>query len=275
VESGEVYGFLGPNGAGKTTTLRVLMDIIRPTSGHACVFGLDCQKNGVQIRQRVGYLPGELKLFPQMDAAAYFQMVSAVRGEQDNRARISELCQRLELEPSRPMNTYSHGNKQKVGLVTAFMSRPELLILDEPTTGLDPLVQQIVLDMVREVRDDGRTVFFSSHILSEVQKVCDRVGIIRNGQIVATEQVEKLLKRQFHRFRLRFDKMPPEGAFDNFEVRELHRHGNDLVLEIHENLNAFMSRAVTFGIIDLEEQNATLEEIFLAYYGAKEDNHHA
>lgn len=274
IEAGEVYGFLGPNGAGKTTTLRVLMDIIRPSAGHASIFGLDCQKHGVRIRKRVGYLPGELHLYPNMRAETYFQMVNAIRGDQDNQSRVVELCQWLELDPTRPMGGYSHGNKQKVGLVVAFMGQPELLILDEPTTGLDPLVQQAVLALVREVRDDGRTVFFSSHNLSEVQAVCDRVGIIRDGQIVTTERVEMLLQRQFHRFRMRFEKMPPVRTFDDLRVCELHRIGQDLMLEIHEHLNEVLSRAVTFGIIDLEEQPFTLEEIFLAYYGTKGENHH-
>lgn len=273
VEEGEVYGFLGPNGAGKTTTLRVLMDIIRPTAGCASIFNLDCQVHGVKIRAQVGYLPGELKLYPNLRAETYFQMVNAIRGEQDNRAWIADLCQRLDLDPTRVMGTYSHGNKQKVGLIAAFMGRPELVILDEPTTGLDPLVQQSVLDLVRQVRDDGRTVFFSSHNLVEVQTVCDRVGIIRDGKIIATERVDRLLERQFHRVRLRFENIPPEGAFDDLGVRELQRFGHDLTLEIHENLNEVLSRVVTFGIKDLEEQRLSLEEIFLAYYGGRGENY--
>jgi ABC-2 type transport system ATP-binding protein len=274
VEAGEVYGFLGPNGAGKTTTLRVLMDIIRPTAGCARVFGLDCQEHGVQIRRRVGYLPGELKLYPEMRADSYFQMINAIRGGQKIQPRIADYCKRLNLDPTRPMGTYSQGNKQKVGLVAAFMGQPDLLILDEPTTGLDPLVQQVVLELVREARAAGRTVFFSSHILSEVQAVCDRVGIIRSGQIITTERVEDLVQRQFHHLRLRFETMPPAGAFEAVGAHEIERTGQELTLEIHENLNEVLSLGVQYGINDLDDQPFTLEEIFLTYYGENEDGHH-
>ncbi len=275
VEASEVYGFLGPNGAGKTTTLRVLMDIIRPTAGRASIFGLDCQREGVRIRQRIGYLPGELALFPNLRAETYFQMVNTIRGDPTSQGRVRTLCDRLGLDPTRPMGTYSHGNKQKVGLVAAFMGQPDLLILDEPTTSLDPLVQQTVLELVREARDDGRTVFFSSHVLSEVQAVCDRVGIIRAGQIIVTERVKDLLQRQFHRLRLRFANMPPAGAFESLGAQELQRTGDTLTIEIHENLNQVLALAVHYGILDLEDQPTTLEDTFLAYYGENKAGRHA
>ena len=274
VQPGEVYGFLGPNGAGKTTTLRVLLDIIRPTAGKATIFGLDCQKKGVQIRRRVGYIPGELSLYKQLRADEYFSMVNAVRGNTGDPAYVSSLCEQLGLDPRHPMRTYSRGNKQKVGLVAAFMGKPDLLILDEPTGGLDPLVQQVVHELVREARADGRTVFFSSHVLSEVQAVCDRVGIIREGQLVVTERVEKLMRGQFHRLCLRFERMPPPGVFDQPGVREVSRTTQDVTLEIKENLNQVLSQAVQYGVLDLEDHPFTLEEIFLAYYGISGGNHH-
>lgn len=275
VESGEVYGFLGPNGAGKTTTLRVLLDIIRPTTGKATVFGLDCQREGVQIRRRVGYIPGELSLYQHLRATEYFGMLNAVRGNTGDSAYVRSLCDRLDLDPHHPMRTYSRGNKQKVGLVAAFMRKPDLLILDEPTSGLDPLVQQTVLELVREAHADGRTVFFSSHVLSEVQAVCDRVGIIREGQIVATEQVETLIRGQFHRLLVRFECMPPPGVFDQPGVREVNRTAQGITLEIRENLNQILSQAVQYGVLDLEDHPFTLEEIFLAYYGKSRGDHHA
>ncbi len=271
VNAGEIYGFLGPNGAGKTTTLRVLMDIIRPTVGHASMFGLDCQKHGVEIRKRVGYLPGELQLYPNMRAEAYFQMIGMIRGQTKYQTQVADLCDRLSLDPTRKMGGLSHGNKQKVGLVAALMDKPDLLILDEPTTGLDPLVQQTVLELVREAKGEGRTTIFSSHILSEVQAVCHRVGIIRNGQIIATERIETLRKSQFHRLRLRFTTMPPVGSFEALGAKELHRSEQELTLEIHENLNQVLSLAVQYGIIDMEDQPFSLEDIFLAYYGKKGD----
>lgn len=274
VQPGEVYGFLGPNGAGKTTTIRVLMDIIRPTAGKARIFGLDCQKDGVQIRQRVGYMPGELYLYPNMRADQYLAMVSAVRGNSTDADYFQSLIDQLGLNTRRQMRTYSHGNKQKVGLVAAFMSKPDLLILDEPTSGLDPLAQQTVLDMVRVARADGRTVFFSSHNLAEVQKVCDRVGIIRDGQLVASEQVDSLTSKQFHRISLTFKQTPPEGIFELRGVREISRNDNIVTLEIRDSLNESLAKAVQYEILDLETHPVTLEEVFLAYYGEGRRKNH-
>ncbi len=277
VRQGEVYGFLGPNGAGKTTTQRVLLDIIRPTRGQAKIFGLDCQKEGVQIRQRVGYLPGELSLYPNLRGRDFLQMMAALRGNgRSNDAEKgyrAELCQRLGLDPSRRMREYSRGNKQKVGLVAAFMNKPDLLILDEPTSGLDPLVQQTVLELVREAKADGRTVFFSSHILSEVQEVCDRVGIIRDGRLVKTERVEMLTRQQFKRLRLSFAHTPPPEAFALEGVTETARDEHTVLLEVRQNLAAVLQTAVNHQVLDMEMPPVTLEEIFLAYYGG--GNNHA
>jgi ABC-2 type transport system ATP-binding protein len=275
VQPGEVYGFLGPNGAGKTTTLRVLLDIIRPTTGRARIFGLDCQAEGVRIRRQVGYIPGELSLYSQMRADQYLNMVSSVRGNSTDKTYMNSLCKRLDLDTQRLMRTYSRGNKQKVGLVAAFMGKPDLLILDEPTAGLDPLVQQTVLELVRETRADGRTVFFSSHILSEVQAVCDRVGIIRDGQLVATERVETLTRKQFHRLRMSFEQVPPDGVFDLPGVSEVSRMDHIITLEIRDQLNTILSQAVQYEVLDLETVPVTLEEVFLAYYGEDRSDQHA
>ncbi len=269
IEAGEVFGFLGPNGAGKSTTLRVLLDVIRPTRGKATIFGLDCQKEGVAIRQRVSYLPGELSLPTTMTAHQYLDLLAAVRGRTTNgRALRETLCQRLNLDPTRKMRDYSRGNKQKVGLVAAFMSQPDLLILDEPTGGLDPLVQQTVLELVREAQADGRTVFFSSHILPEVQAVCDRVGIIRDGRLVATERVETLTHQQFRRLKLHLQTMPAEGVFTAVAgVRETSRQEGAILLEVRQNMAELLQTAAPYGILDLETLPVTLEEVFLAYYG--------
>ncbi len=267
VQPGEVYGFLGPNGAGKTTTLRVLLDIIRPTAGTATVFGLDCQSEGVEIRRRVGYLPGELSLYQQLRAKEYLSMMNAVRGHAADPTYIDSLCDYLDLDPTRAMRKYSRGNKQKVGLVAAFMSKPELLLLDEPTSGLDPLVQQTVLDLIRQTRADGRTVLMSSHVLSEVQEVCDRVGIIRDGSLAATERVEDLTHDQLHRVTIRFVHVPPEGAFDWDGAREVARRDQSVTIEIREDLNRVLSEAVRYGVVELETHQVSLEEVFMEYYG--------
>jgi ABC-2 type transport system ATP-binding protein len=275
IEKGEVFGFLGPNGAGKTTTQRVLLDILRPTQGGATVFGLDCRKDGVEIRRRVGYLPGELSLYPNMRGRDFLNMLGSLQETPVERPYRRELYERLDLDPTRKMKQYSRGNKQKIGVVAAFMGRPELLVLDEPTTGLDPLVQQTVLELVTEARDEGRTVFFSSHILPEVQAVCDRVGIIREGQLIKTERVETLTRRQFKRLELTLREAPSPDAFALEGVKETGREGATVTLEIRRNLDAVMERAAPYGIVDIEAPPVTLEEMFMAFYdrGNRGGNH--
>jgi ABC-2 type transport system ATP-binding protein len=273
VQQGEVFGFLGPNGAGKTTTLRVLLDIIAPSRGRARVFGLDCQEDGVALRARVGYLPGDLNLPGQMTGKRFLDMLDRIRGNNSDPAYRRELCQRLNLDTGRRIREYSRGNKQKLGVVAAMMNRAELLILDEPTIGLDPLIQQTVLELVREARQEGRTVFFSSHILSEVQAVCDRVGIIREGKLVKVERVDALTAQPFHRLRLRFEKIPPADVFALEGVQELSRDDHNVLLEVRQNLPEVMMAAATYNLQDLESQPVTLEEVFLAYYGANGGHH--
>ncbi len=275
VEKGEVFGFLGPNGAGKTTTQRVLMDILRPTAGAATIFGKDCQKEGVSIRERVGYLPGELSFYDEMRASQFFKMYFSLQKNNTDPNYWQVLADRLELDTRRKIRELSRGNKQKVGVVTAFMNRPDLLILDEPTTGLDPLVQQTVMELVREANQVGTTVFFSSHILPEVQAVCDRVGIIREGQLIATERVEDLTTQNFKRVRFSFASPPPVGAFARPGVTEIARDGDSITLEISEHLDEVMRTAASFGITDLETIHVSLEEIFLAYYGKGNGGNHA
>ena len=275
VEKGEAFGFLGPNGAGKTTTQRVLLDVIRPTSGRATIFGMDCREQGVELRKRVGYLPGELALYTNMKANRFFEMYEYLRGSNGAKGYWRELAERLDLDTSRKIGNFSRGNKQKVGVVAAFMNRPDLLILDEPTGGLDPLVQQTVMEMVREVKADGRTVFFSSHILPEVQAVCDRVGIIREGQLVATQRVEDLIAARLNRMTLIFTDLPPVGAFDLEGVAEISRTEQSVTLEVRENLPQLLTIAAQHNIQDIETHNISLEEIFLEYYGKGNGGNHA
>jgi ABC-2 type transport system ATP-binding protein len=273
VEKGEVFGFLGPNGAGKTTTQRVLLDVFPPTSGKATVFGLDCQKDGVKLRSRVGYLPGELALYANMKASEFFQMYEYLRGANGAKGHWRELAKRIDLDTSRKIRQFSRGNKQKVGVVAAFMSRPDLLILDEPTGGLDPLVQQTVLEMVREVKADGRTVFFSSHILPEVQAVCDRVGIIRDGELIEMQKVEDMVAARMNRITMIFEVLPPSGTFEISGVTETNRSEKSITLEVTENLPQVLSAAAQNGIKDIETHNISLEDIFLAYYSKEESEH--
>src|SRR5829696_3251273 len=194
VRSGEVYGFLGPNGAGKTTTIRLLLDLIRPTSGHLELLGGDPRRDGVALRRRIGYLPGDFIVEGRQSARELLTYLGNLRGGVSG-SRIAELAGRLDLDLDTRIRSLSKGNRQKVAVVQAFMHQPELLILDEPTSGLDPLLQQTFLDMVREARAAGQTVFMSSHVMSEVQQTADRVGIVREGRMVTVERVEELRER--------------------------------------------------------------------------------
>jgi ABC-2 type transport system ATP-binding protein len=267
VQRGEVFGFLGPNGAGKTTTLRTILDIIHPTKGSATLFGLDSQKNGAAIRERVSYLPGELSLYPSMKADYFLDLLSSFQRNEPDKSYRGHLLESVGLDPSRKMKEYSHGNKQKIGVVAAFMGKKDLIILDEPTIGLDPLVQQTVLEFIQEVRNEGRTVFLSSHNLKEVQAVCDRVGIIQNGELIKTEKVETLIDQEFKRLEISFRKEPPYDAFGIEGIKEISRDGTVVLFEVKRSLDVLMEKAAPYGIKDIETKSVSLEEIFLSFYG--------
>ncbi len=212
VNAGEVFGFLGPNGAGKTTTIRTILDLIRPTSGVARVFGIESSADPAGIHARVGYIPGEFTLYDRLTGGQTLDYFANLRGGVD-RAYQAELVKRFEIDTSRRFKEYSKGNKQKIGLVIALQHRPELLVLDEPTSGLDPLVQQSFYALVREAKGEGRTIFLSSHILSEVERTCDRVAIIRDGRIAKTDSVEGLRDLAHHQVELRFAGPVPAEEF--------------------------------------------------------------
>ena len=214
VELGEVYGFLGPNGAGKTTTIRLLLDLLRPTFGRAFVFGVETTVDPVAIHRRVGYLPGEFALFDRLTGGQTIEYFANLRGGVDPRYQ-ADLVARFDLDPSRRFKEYSKGNKQKVGLVIALQHRPDLLVLDEPTAGLDPLVQQTFFELLRETVAEGRTAFLSSHILGEVERTCDRVAIIREGRITTVDRVEALRSLAYHVVELRFSASVPASAFSS------------------------------------------------------------
>ncbi|MEO3862472.1 ABC transporter ATP-binding protein [Acrocarpospora sp. B8E8] len=271
IQPGEVFGYLGPNGSGKTTTIRLLLDVIRPTRGRATVLGLD--PGDAKVRARIGYLPGELALAGRERAGQYLRFLADARGGVAQ-ARIDELAERLEVDLSVPMGKLSKGNKQKVGLIQAFMHRPEFLILDEPTSGLDPLVQQEFLAMVREVRADGRTVLMSSHVLAEVEHVSDRVGIVRSGRLVAVEEVAALREKAVRRIDLHFDAPVPPEAFEGLPgVRDLRVAGASVSCTIDGRPDALIKAAARFTVVHLVSAEPDLEEIFLTYYSGDEDRH--
>jgi ABC-2 type transport system ATP-binding protein len=265
VPEGEIFGFLGPNGAGKTTAIRLLFDLIRPSSGTASVLGLDCQREGLRARALMGYLPGELSLYEGMRASRVIDLVASLRGSV-NRGNVDELCERLALDPSRTVGTYSKGNKQKLGLILAMMHRPPVLVLDEPTSGLDPLVQEEVTRLLEDLAAKGHTIFLSSHDLSEVERMCQRVAFIRRGRIVAVEDVSKLRQRSLHILEVTFGQPVHAGAFDLPGVRETRRDGATVRFEVSSNLDALLKAITRFAVADLRTEQASLDDIFLAYY---------
>ncbi len=267
VAPGEVFGYLGPNGAGKTTTIRTLLDLIRPTSGRASVFGLDSRRSAVAIHRRVGYLPGEFSLYDHLTSAEYLSFLGALRGGVDG-PFVSDLAERFQLDPDSRIRSLSHGNRQKVGLIQAFMHRPELLILDEPTQGLDPLMQQEFHRLISEARTEGRTVFLSSHVLPEVERVCDRVGIIREGRLVAVEDIGDLKAKQLRTLEIHFAAPPDPDVFHGLPgVREVELNGDAVRLTVAGPLDTVVKAAAGFQVVDLVSHEQSLEDIFLAFYG--------
>jgi ABC-2 type transport system ATP-binding protein len=263
---GEVFGFLGPNGAGKTTTIRTALDLLRPTSGSIRVFGHDPRSHGPAIRARVGYLPGDLALWRQMTVADYLAAFGSFRGGVDP-TRIRAVAERLSLDLSRRIRALSHGNKQKVGLVLAFAHEPELLILDEPTQGLDPLMQQEFYALVDEARTRGATVFLSSHILPEVERVCDRVAIVREGWLVRVASVEELKHSAVREVRVVFSAPVPAETFGSLPgVQAASARGATVDLTVRGELDAVVKAASRHTVVDLTSTEPSLEELFLSIY---------
>jgi beta-exotoxin I transport system ATP-binding protein len=272
VEAGEVFGYLGPNGAGKSTTIRMLLDLIHPTAGAASVLGLDSRRDGVEARRRVGYLPGDLRLNDRMTAREQLDSLARLRGAVEEGLR-SELCDRFGVVLDRPIRQLSKGNRQKVGVVQAFMHRPQLLVLDEPTSGLDPLLQAEFRSLVRETAADGRTVFLSSHSLDEVQHVADRIGIIRAGRLVDVDAVGRLRERALRHVAIVFaEPVDPElfGRLDG--VRLESSDGTTVRLSAPERaIDPIVKEASRHSVVDFVSQPADLEELFLELYDEASD----
>jgi ABC-2 type transport system ATP-binding protein len=267
VEQGEVFGYLGPNGAGKSTTIRLLLDLIRPTAGQAFVLGLDPRHDGVEARRRIGYLPGDLRLADRMTAREQLDSLARLRGRVDVALR-DQLCERFGVVLDRPIRQLSKGNRQKVGLVQAFTHRPELVVLDEPSSGLDPLLQAELRSLLRETAADGRTVFLSSHSLDEVQHVADRVGIIRSGRLADVDTVERLRERALRHVAVVFAEPVDASRFAALDgVRVDNADGTIVRLSAPEAaMDAVVKEAAAHRVVDLVSQPADLEEIFLELY---------
>lgn len=268
VQRGEVFGFLGPNGSGKTTTIRCLLDLIRPDGGTLRVLGRDPQRESVAVRAQIGYLPGELRLDEAFTVEAALRFFSRLRGNHVDWAYVRELAERLSLDLHLRVKNLSKGNKQKVGIVQALMHRPALLLLDEPTSGLDPLMQQQVLRAIRQAQALGTTVFFSSHVLSEVEEIADRVGIIRRGVVVEVADPQALIDRALRRVRIRFKQpLDPSALAQVAGVTLIERSdGASVLLKVAGDMDQLIKALAAYPVIEVDTERPSLEEIFLAYY---------
>jgi len=272
VGDGEFFGFLGPNGAGKTTTIRLLLDLIRPTAGRASVLGMDCQRQSEAVRAAISYLPGDVRLYPGFRGRELVDLISGLREGPVDRDYILSLAGRLELDLDKHAGTLSKGNRQKLGLLLALLGRPRVLLLDEPTSGLDPIAQRVVWDILREACERGTAVFFSSHVMSEVDQVCERVGILRAGRLVVVESIAELKAHQFRHVEVSFaDGVPPAEAFKLAGVRELRRDHATLEFEVSGGIGPLLQALAPYQVVDLRTAQPTLDELLLTYYQRQPD----
>jgi ABC-2 type transport system ATP-binding protein len=272
IHRGEVFGYLGPNGAGKSTTIRLLIDLIRATSGTAQVLGMDTRRDALAIRHHIGYLPGELALYENLTGRELLDFLGRLR-EIDGIGTGDQLAERLSLDLSRPIRSLSRGNKQKVGLVQALMHSPEVLILDEPTSGLDPLVQHEFQKLIGENTDRGVTVLLSSHILSEIEHMTHRVGIIRSGSLVVVEEIDALKRKALTRIDIRFarDDVATEVFKHVSGVRRVDGQGKLMTITIEGSLDALIKTLAQFEVSTIKTHEPNLEEVFLTYYQGADD----
>jgi ABC-2 type transport system ATP-binding protein len=268
VERGEVFGYIGPNGAGKSTTIRLLLDLLRPTRGRAEVLGMDVRRRGVEVRRRLGYLAGELALYEESTGRELLTFLAKLRGGVE-RSYVAALADRFGLPLDRPIRELSKGNKQKVGLIQAFMHRPEVLILDEPTSGLDPLLQRTFHELVAEVSGEGATVLLSSHVLSELEHVADRVAMIRAGRLLAVERIEDLKRSAPRKVAVTFAAPVATGAFDGLPgVTDVDVRGALARFTVHGGMDAVVKAVARHEVVSLTAQEPELEELFLDRYDA-------
>lgn len=266
VRTGEVFGFLGPNGAGKSTTLRLLLDLIKPTAGSAQVLGLDTIRDSVEVRRRVGFLPGDLAMYPKLTGEAVLDYLAELRGGVDRHVRDA-LVERFDAVLDRPIRQLSTGNRQKLGLVQAFMHKPELLILDEPIAGLDPLVQQTFHELLHEVSAEGRTVLLSSHTLSEVERVTDRLAILRQGRLVVVDSVENLRHVAVQKLEFDFGTAVDPGEFRTLPgVVDVAGNGRIVTVSFEGSADAVIKAAAAHEVRAIRPHDDDLEDIFLRYY---------
>lgn len=267
VHKGEVLGFLGPNGAGKTTTIRQLMGFIKPDSGKVSILGMDCFKESDKIQQSLGYLPGEIAFIDSMNGIEFIRFIAKMKKMKDL-GRAEELMKKFDLNPSGKIKKMSKGMKQKIGIVCAFMQDPEIIILDEPTSGLDPLMQGEFIDLILKEKESGKTILMSSHIFEEVERTCDRAAIIRDGRLVAVEEMEKLRSGRQKELTLEFASVEMALAFAQ-SVEGANLNSNRVIIKVGPNMDQVIKKAGEFTIKDLDVKTQSLEEFFLHFYGEK------
>jgi ABC-2 type transport system ATP-binding protein len=272
VSRGEIFGFLGPNGAGKTTTIRCLLDMIRPDGGKSSMLGIDPQVDPVAIQALTGYLPGEMQFYNNLTVERQLRFFSDMRNGRVEWGYVRQLAKRLDLDMKPQIKNLSKGNKQKIGVIQAIMHRPELLLLDEPTSGLDPLMQQEVVSLLRDANAAGATIFFSSHIMSEVEDIAKRVGIIREGEIVEVAETSILIQRKLNRLTVRFKKAVDVRELGNLPEIEILSQidGNSVTLQVTGDMEKLIQALGRLPVLDLESERPSLEEVFMTYYRNKE-----
>lgn len=265
VKNGEVFGFIGPNGAGKTTTIRILLGILKATGGNASIFGKDVWKDAVEIHKQIAYVPGDVNLWSNLTGGEVIDLFVKLRGS-NNKSRREELIERFDLDPRKKCRTYSKGNRQKVALIAAFASDAELYILDEPTSGLDPLMEKVFQDCVLEIKEAGKSILLSSHILSEVEKLCDKVSIIKQGKIMETGTLEQL--RHLTRINLLVETRRPMEALNTVKgVHDITRKHQATSFQVDSNeLDQVLAYVSGFGVVKLESAPPTLEDLFMRHY---------
>jgi ABC-2 type transport system ATP-binding protein len=266
VERGEVFGFLGPNGAGKTTTIRLLMGLLRPSAGQATVLGLDAWGDSVAVKKEVGYLPGEAALYERMTGEGHIKFVAGFNGKGEEEG--FQLAESLELELGRKASTYSRGMKQKLAIILALMKNPPLIIMDEPSNALDPLTQKLLYDILNERRNNGATILFSSHNLPEVERLADRVGIIRQGTLAGTERIEDLREKRLRNVEIIFEGgLPADLALESLPgVTGIELLGTRVQLKLKGDINPLLKLVSRYEVADFSVSHASLEDVFLEFY---------
>ncbi|MDP7980827.1 ABC transporter ATP-binding protein [Bacillus sp. WLY-B-L8] len=271
VKEGEVFGYLGPNGAGKSTTIRNLMGFIQPTSGTATILGLDCWKDAAKIQRSVGYLPGEISFIEGMNGLEFLQLMQGMRGMKNN-GRGDELIERFQFDVKTPIRKMSKGMKQKVGIVAAFMHDPEVLILDEPTSGLDPLMQQLFVELILEEKQKGKTIFMSSHIFTEIERTCDRVGIIKEGRLLTVENIHDLRAKQRQVIDVTVSSHEELQSLKKTTLQIESIQGHTASIIVQGNYNELLQTLAQYNVIGFQVRTMDLENIFMHYYDAEGEN---